>query len=190
MELKEVIRRRRTIRRFKQQPVSDELLRELLEAARLAPSAGNRQVLRYLVIRTPALVQAVLKHTAWAAYVQPRRTPEWGRSAPAAFIAVLPGGESGELAADAGAAIENLLLRAHDLGLGACWIGAFLRADVATLLALPPGRQPLYLVAVGWPDESPCQDDIGADGSPKYFLDAQDRLHVPKYTVAALAEWR
>jgi nitroreductase len=191
MELLAAIRRRRTIRRFAQKPVPDELLKELLEAARMAPTGGNRQRHRYLVVRTPELVNKVFVLTAWAGAVKPRRNPELGKTTPTAFIALLPA-KDGEknLEADAGAAIQNLLLRAVDLGLGACWIGSFKRAETAALLGLPDTRQPVYLVALGWPSEDPVADDIPAAGDPTYYLDPNDRLHVPKFTVAALAEWK
>ena len=75
MDFNEILQRRRTIRRFAQKPVTDNDLRSLIEAARLASSTANRQPLRYIVVRTPELVAKLLPLTAWAARVAPAGKP-------------------------------------------------------------------------------------------------------------------
>ena len=109
MEIKEALQKRRTIRLFQQKPVPAELLRNMVEAARMASCASNLQRLRYVVVATPALVDDVLEKTAWAALVKPRRTPVNGVNGPAAFIAIASSAEpSPILHADAGAAIQSM----------------------------------------------------------------------------------
>lgn len=180
---------RRTIRFFRQEPVPEAELRKMLDAARRASCGANSQVLRYMVIRTPELAEKIFYHTAYAGKVKPRRSPVWGVNAPQIFIAVLA--PEGKAEADAGAAVQSMEFAAHDSGLGSCWIGSFDHGKVNELLAPPEGLQVRYLLAVGYPAELyPVQEDIGLDGDPAYYLDDQDRLHVPKYTVEALTSWR
>ncbi len=190
MELKSAMTARRTIRRFLQQPVSDEQLSGLIDLARRASCAGNLQRLRYIVIRTPELVHAVFNHTAWGALVRPRRNPVWGESAPPAFIAVTaPAGLPPVIHADAGAAIQTIQLAACAEGLGCCWLGAFDRTAVTELLEPGPETEILYLVAIGHPGEAPVEE-LAAGGNVKYYLDAADVLHVPKLGTDALVTWR
>jgi len=177
MDFSELLQRRRTIRRFAQRPVADADLRALLEAARLASSAANLQPLRYVVARTPQLVAQLLPLTAWAARVQPRRNPVLGESAP-------------WTQADAGAAIQSIEFAATDRGLGCCWLGAIQREPIAELLQLPPDRQLLYLVAVGYPDEQPVHEDAPSPDRLSYYLDENDRLHVPKLTADQNTVWK
>lgn len=185
MELGEVIRQRRSIRRFKQQDVPTEMLRKLIDAARMAPSAANRQKLRYLAINDRNPVKNIFELTRWAAAVAPKRTPQWGVSAPTAFIAVCipPEKDNLHLIADAGAAIQNILLRAVDNQLGCCWIGAFDRPKANALLFPDGSTEVLYLVAVGYPDETPVQLDCRENDNTSYFLTDDDTLCVPKLTV-------
>lgn len=190
METKTAIQQRRTIRRFKQQTVTDSEIRELINAGRLASCGGNQQQLRYLVIQNPELVEKVFHETAWGGSVKPNRNPEWGKNAPLTFILLTSPANSGNIVyADAGAAIENIQLCATDMGLGCCWIGAFKKGPVTKILQLPEDKEAVFLVAVGYPDESPVQEDIGSDDDKTYYLDDKDVLHVPKYTLDALTEW-
>jgi len=191
MEFSAVVKGRRTIRRFKQIPVQKSELRVMLDAARLSSSAGNMQPLRYIVIQEPELVSGVFENTACGGLVKPRRNPEPGKTAPLTFIAVVgPRDGSNLMHTDAGAAIQSMILAAYSIGIGCCWIGAFKRENVDKILNLPENRSVIYLVAVGYPDESPVQEDISAGMSEKYYLDDNDVLHVPKFSVDAITDWR
>ena len=101
MEFSEILKRRRSIRRFRQEEIPLETLKELVEAAALAPSAANAQCLRYVLVREKELLRAVLEQTAWGGHVKPYRNPEFGVTGPTAFLAVctdlraVPGDGSG-----------------------------------------------------------------------------------------------
>jgi nitroreductase len=191
MKFSAVVQGRRTVRRFKQVQVKKSELREMLNAARLSSSGGNMQPLRYIVIQAPELVSRIFENTAWGGLVKPCRNPEPGKTAPLTFIAVVSSrGGSNILHADAGAAIQSMTLSAYSSGIGCCWLGAFRRENVDMILALPEDLTVIYLLAVGYPDESPVQDDISAGMSSQYYLDDNDVLHVPKFTVDAITEWR
>lgn len=186
MALLPEISRRRTIRRFAQTPIPREKLRLLIEAARRAPCATNRQKLRYVVVTRQDLLGQLFDLTHYAALVAPRRTPEWGKTSPTAMIAVCPvGGVDPILHADAGAAIENLLIQAEAEGIGTCWVGSFDPQAAQELLGVPV----LYLIAVGYPDETPELVDAAPGDSLAYFLDEHDVLCVPKLTVDALCHF-
>ena len=186
MKLEEAVQRRRSIRRFKQTPVTKEQIRALLDSALVAPSARNGLVLRFCAVSSPEKCTEIFRNTAWAAAVQPKRTPTEGISSPTLYIIVSSEGTPGNHTwADAGAAIENMLLTAVDLGLGGCWIGSFNRETLERSISQPEGRTAMYIVAFGVPDETPVSERIGAGDSTKYYLDSKDVLHVPKYRIDA-----
>ena len=156
MDFLQVVFARRSIRRYTQQDVSPEDLRQLIEFARVAPSGSNSQKLRFTVIRTPELAEKIFALTGWAGHVKPRRTPVWGKDAPRSFIAltVKKALSSPTVQADAGAAVENIMLGAAALGLGSCWIGSFDKERTHELLELDPETEVLYLVALGFRQRS------------------------------------
>ena len=181
---------RRTIRRFEQRIVPDEELRHLIDMARFASCGSNKQFLRYIVIRQPEAVKAVFETTRWAGLVAPRRTPVWGVDAPLCFIAVtMPvDAENAIRHADAGAAIQTIQLAAWERGLGCCWFASFDPAKVAEITGLAAGYKVLYLIAAGYPAESPVSE-TAVDGNVDYYLDAEDVLHIPKLPVDEITEW-
>ena len=191
MDFSDVVFARRSIRRFRQERVSDDVLRKLLDFARMAPSGKNSQNLRFCAIRSRELVKQVFEQTAWAGFVAPKRNPQWGVNAPDCFIAVTIKRDLVNMtaAADAGAAIENILLGAVSFGLGTCWIGAFNKENTHSLLKLDAGTELLYLVAIGYPAEEPVCEDAPDEEHIRYYLDDQDQIHVPKLPVDALTEW-
>ena len=190
MDINDAIKRRRTIRQFQQEKVNKSDIIELLEVARLAPCGGNMQKIRFMVIETEDTVKKVFEQTAWGGHVKPKRNPEWGKTAPLTFLLVTAPATTGQIGAvDAAAAIQNMMLKATAIGLGCCWIGAFKADKVAEVLELPSEIKPLFLLAIGVPAESPLQEDIEAGDDIKYYLDDNNCLHVPKYTVDAITSW-
>ncbi len=191
--MKNTLFARRSIRRFKQIPVSQEQIHALLDAALVAPSERNGQLLRYCAVSSPEKLKEVFRNTAWGGYVHPKRIPLSEVTSPMLFIIVSAENNGASIShhtyADAGAAIENMLLTAVDLGLGGCWIGSFDREILEKSISLPEGQTALYIVAFGVPDESPVLERIDKNGDPKYYLDDTDVLHVPKYTVESVTRF-
>lgn len=188
MENDTLFRNRRTIRLYEQRPVSDELLKQLLDAARLAPCAANRQRIKYVVARTREAVSQLLPLTKWAMLVAPKRTPQQGVSGPAAFIAVTGPRDGGVyLHADAGAAIGYLQLAASRLGLGSCWLASVDREKASPILGVSPNEELLYLVSVGYPAERPVLDDNATETA--YYLDDEGVLHVRKLSLGSITRW-
>lgn len=183
MDFLDIIKTRRTVRLFKQDPIDTKTLYELVECARCAPSGANHQPLEYVIINDAAQVERVFEHLAWAGYVKPKRTPPTGKK-PVAYIVVLVNREiCKEAPDDAAAAIENIILAAWSKGIGSCWIGSVQRQEVGALIAMPENSTIDSIVALGYPDEEPIMEDCKTD-SIKYYLDNDDRLHVPKRALA------
>ncbi len=185
MEFTELLAKRRSIRRFRQEEIPLESLKQLVEAATLAPSARNDLPLRYVLVREKNLLKAVFEETNWGGNVRPHRDPVFGKTAPTAFLAVCAPGEpetppTQNIVADAGAAIQTILLRTVELGFGACWLGAFSRKNVSAILELNH-QTVVYLIGLGYPAETPELQRIHAGDSTKYYLDGNDVIHVPKY---------
>lgn len=153
MHFVELAEKRRSIRGYKPDPVPEPLLREVLEAGRLAPTAKNLQPFRFVVVREPAGLDALAK-----AYPAP-----FLREAPVvvAVCAVLAEGWTRDqhdaknyCEVDAAIATDHMTLAAADRGLGSCWIAAFDPQIVAQVLSLPEGVVPVALLPLGWPTDS------------------------------------
>lgn len=149
METMEAIFTRRSIRQFEDRPVSDAIVHDLLAGAMSAPSAGNQQPWHFVVIDDRSVLERVPEVNPYAAMA---------RKAP---LAILVCGDlslekfPGYWVQDCSAATQNLLLAAHDRGLGAVWTGIFPMQDrvegFRALCDLPPGVVPLALVVLGYP---------------------------------------
>lgn len=188
---RELAKTRRTIRRFRQEPLDRELLVELVDVARHAPSANNRQPLRYLLVTDPELVAGVFPHTAWAGLIRPRRNPAPDQR-PVAWIVVLVDSKVRDSwwERDVGAAVHAILLAAWERGVGTAWLGAVDREGLRATLGVPERYIVADVVALGYPAEEPLAEDLAADvevdddSAVRYFLDDDDRLHVPKRPLA------
>lgn len=155
MDLLQIIRRRRSIREFQERPIPEEMLDDLVEALRWAPSAGNLQSrFFYLVFREALRIQL-----AEAALAQ-----DFVAQAPLVVVACADRrilrtyGRRGTMLymiQDVAASLQNLLLVAHARGLGAVWVGAFDEERVRAILAIPEHLVPVALVPVGYPAERP-----------------------------------
>jgi nitroreductase len=158
----ECLRHRRSVRKYNTEPVPEAVLERVLEAARIAPSAGNAQPWKFIVVRDPETK---------AQLVEACRGQQFIAHADCVIIACgLPekarhiGGRWSAVQVDVAAAFTQLLLQAKAEGLGACWIGAYEEAKVKTLLGIPEEADVLALTPLGWPEEDPA-------GPPRKALD-------------------
>lgn len=152
METLEAIRTRRSIRKFISKEIGDEAINKLLEAAMYAPSARDTQSWHFIVVTKKELLHRVPKVHPYANMLY---------EAPLAIL--ICGDLSIEHiteynAVNCAAATENLLLAAHDLGLGAVWLGVYPRLErmepLVKLFELPENIVPISLVALGYPNET------------------------------------
>ncbi len=179
MNTYEAILKRRTIRKFQATPIPKESLMKMVNAARLAPSGGNLQPLKYVVITDETLLESVFETTRWAAYVTPHGTPKQGER-PTAYIVVLVDTRiRKEADNEAGAAIAHVLLTAEEEGIGSCWIASVDTEALAGLLSPEEGLAIHSVVALGYPAQTSQVFEM-KDGDVKYFMDGQGNFHVPK----------
>lgn len=163
MELKQAILERRSIRKYKANPVSDSQVKAIMEAARWAPSWANTQCTRFVVIRD------TLTKNQLADIIKESRNPaaEAVRTAPVVIAACAQlkasGYYKGEVRTDKGdwfmfdvaLALQNLTLAAHEQGLGTVHIGLFDAPKAAKVLGLPHDAALVELLPLGYPDEHP-----------------------------------
>ncbi|MFH1339196.1 MAG: nitroreductase family protein [Candidatus Omnitrophota bacterium] len=171
---------RRTIRRFKQKPIPKYILKRLINAARLAPSAANLQPLGFVIVADRRVRDRVFVHLRWAGYIAPYGTPPKDKR-PVAYIAVLVNKTKAQpqyAAYDAGAAVQNILLAAWELGIGSCWMQAIDRDKIKKILNIPAAYNLDSVISLGYRAESSVVEKFKE--SVKYWKDEKETLHVPK----------
>ena len=180
MDTLAAIRTRRSIRKFHSRSVERDLLVKMIDAARLAPSVVNLQPLEYVVLDDNGLVKALFPHTRMGALLPENKRPTEA-DRPAAYIAVLVNTSIMKQGyeRDVGCAVENILLAAVSLGLGACFIRNIDREEIGRLLSVPVGYEIDTMVAVGYPAQEPITEDTGGE-DVRYYLDETGVHRVPK----------
>jgi len=149
MDILEVIKTRRSIRKYKPDSISEQEINRILEAGRWAPSADNSQPWKFVVLRDPERRKRLADTLTWGKFL----------SKAALGIAVTVNPKASECPVqDGAAATQNMLLEAHSLGLGACWIGTYDSEDEASAkkaLNIPEDERLLSITAIGRPAETP-----------------------------------
>jgi nitroreductase len=179
--LADIIAQRHSTRAFSTQPISDEQIASVLAAARWAPSYGNRQPTRYVVVRDPAVLsdvhEALTRGNAYAkcapVLIAVCGAPEWGQ--------IVEGREY--FLMDAGLGVENLLLQAVQLGLVGHPMGGFDEQRVRDALGIPNGVRVLALVALGYQGNIEDLDDQTRE------REQRPRTRKPPEEVHALDRW-
>jgi nitroreductase len=171
---------RRSVRKFKQEPVDGGILAKLVDAARLCPSAGNKQALVFIAVNEPSLCRKVFETEKFAAYLAGAGQPGPGQE-PTAHILVAQDKNLAiaETVRDVGAAVQTILLGACAYGLGATWLRSFDRVKAAQILGLPETCEPDSVIALGVPAEAPKVVPLKG-GDFKYWRDETGQHFVPK----------
>jgi nitroreductase len=147
MDFQELISKRYSVRAYKSDPVPEDKLQQVLDAARLAPTAHNYQPFQLIVLRTAGR----------AAELKRIYERDWLSQAPVIVVvcAVYEGAwlrmdNKNYAEVDATIAMDHLIMAATDLGLGTCWIAAFNPQELRALLKLPAGVEPIALTPIGY----------------------------------------
>ena len=180
MNLEDIIYKRRTIRRFKQDPISLDILKVLIDFARVAPMARNIQALEFIIVHDAEIREKLFPLVNWAGSLpEDQRTPEKGRE-PSAYIIVLVNIniKNTYVDFDVGAAAENILLGAVHFGLSSCWMGSINREKIRALFEIPDYYDIKHVISLGYPDEESVMESY--KDSFKYWKDNDGRIHVPK----------
>jgi nitroreductase len=154
MSILDTIKERRSVRRYKPDPIPEEVVQRVLDAARLAPSGKNLQPWKFIVVRDESLKQRLVKACVGQAFIA---------EAPIVIVAcAFPdncysrmGNYMKSWPVDVAIAVEHMMLQAKEEGLGTCWIGAFEEKEVKTLLNVPEEVRVLALTPLGLPAEKP-----------------------------------
>jgi nitroreductase len=148
VEYLQLIKKRRSIRKYKPDPVSDKDIETILEAARLAPSWSNLQCWHYITVTDQSIKEKLAGEKR-----------KWLSDAPVIIVACADPNESGQkpgmdyFMLDIGISFEHLILAATDLGLGTCWIGAFNEKKAKEALGIPEEIRVVAMTPLGYPDE-------------------------------------
>jgi nitroreductase len=175
----ELMLSRRSVRQFKPDPVSRDILKKLVNSARLAPSGANIQPLEFVVIDDEELREKLFPCLKWAAYIAPEGNPKPGCE-PTAYVIILVNADvrKSGFERDVGAAVENMILTAWEERIGSCWIASADTNRIQKMLKIPENYKVDSVLALGYPDEDPIIEEM--KGSVKYWKDSKGRLHVPK----------
>ena len=179
--IRDLILKNRSYRRFYQEvDIKPETLRELVDLARLSPTAKNKQPLKYILSCDPQKNALILPHLGWAGYLEDWPGPEEGEK-PSAYIIILGDTEiSQSFSIDLGIATQSILLGAAEKGLGGCNIASVNKEALRKALEIPNRYEILHVIALGKPKETVVIETVGADGDIKYWRDSQGIHHVPK----------
>jgi len=173
LDVFEAIKGRRSIREFTKQDVSKDSVEKIIDAARMAPSAGNIQPWEFVVIRDAQTKRKIAEAALGQMFIA---------TAPVIIVVCAhlrrsaqgygSRGEKLYAIQDTAAATENILLSAHALGLGTCWIGAFEEDEVKEVLDLPSEVRPVAIIPVGYPAEK---------SSPPHRRHLDEIIHMDKF---------
>lgn len=151
METLEAIKTRRSVRRYKPDPVPLDLVKKIIEAGQWAPTGASKQYWKFIAVTDPKVMKMILRTSPMV----------WGASPAAIFVCKdlaragideLQKRGSGEAC---GFPSQNVMLAAHALGLGTCAIGGFNREAAIDILDVPDDVWPMLLITLGYPDEEP-----------------------------------
>ena len=180
MDIEDAIYNRRTIRRFQAKPIDLEILKKLVDYARVAPMARNVQALEFIIVKDSKTCADVFKLINFAGSLpEAQRTPEPGRE-PTAYIIVLLNTtiKQSYFDFDVGAAVENILLGAMKFGIGSCWMGNINMRKIKKLFEIPDNYQIKHVISLGYPDEQSFMEPY--IDSFTYWKNSDGTMHIPK----------
>jgi nitroreductase len=164
MDVTTAIRTRRSVRKYLRKDIPENVLKELLEAARQAPSAANRQAWELIVVKDPELKAGVVALCKNQKFIDECSV----------FLVALEDPQQKWSRVDVSIMMDHITLAAHEKGLGTCWIGAFDKDKVGSFLHVPPNRSVAVCMTVGYPDEAP-------EARPRKSL--EELVHIDRYGV-------
>ncbi len=154
MDFLQLANSRKSVRTFTKEDVPQSLINQLIEAAQAAPSAGNRQPWRFIIIKNKQVLNSIVERSCKQAFIA---------TAPLSIVVCADVLRSAErymqrgrelyCIQDTAAAIQNILLCAHSLGLGGCWCGAFDEKELSETLSLKNEMRPVAIIPIGYPKD-------------------------------------
>ncbi len=179
--LRDLVLKNRSYRRFDESvAISRDTLLELVDLARLSPSGGNMQALKYMLSCDAETNGRIFPSLAWAGYLKDWDGPVQGER-PTAYVVILHDkGIRAKAGVEPGIVAQTMALAAVEKGLGCCMIGAIQRETLRSAMCIPEQYEIALVLALGVPAETVVLDPVGPDGNIKYWRDAVGVHHVPK----------
>jgi nitroreductase len=181
MDFAEIILKNRSYRKFiEKQPISENVLKELVNYARLSASSGNIQGLKFYISSEPEKNKLIFSTLRWAYYLKEWDGPDEGER-PSAYIIILGDTEIHQtIEVDVGIAAQSMLMGAVSMGYGGCMIGSIDRVTLRKRLAIPNRFEIPLVLALGKPDETIVLEKMEEGGDITYWRDEFRVHHVPK----------
>jgi nitroreductase len=176
----DLVKKSRSYRRFYQDRIiSTETLRELINLARLSPSSGNLQPLKYVISNTPEKNDFIFSCLEWAGYLKDWAGPEESER-PSAYIVIMGDTKiTKDFGCDFGIAAQSIRLGATGKGFGGCIVGSIQREKLRSSLQIPEKYEILLVIALGVSKEIVVIEKIRG-GNINYWRDKENVHHVPK----------
>jgi nitroreductase len=152
MEVLTALRKRRSIRAYLNTPIEDEKLYKVLEAARISPTAKNRQEWKFIVVKDEEIKQRLLPAVKGRRFVVEAPVIIVACATESSFI--MPCGQPA-YTVDLSIAMSYMILEAQELGLGTCWLGGFFEDQVKEILEIPESVRVVAITPLGYPAEKP-----------------------------------
>jgi nitroreductase len=179
--IEDMIAKNRSCRRFFQnEKVPVDILRKLVNMARLSASAANLQPLKYVLSNDPGKNELIFSCLAWAGYLKDWSGPEEGERPSGYIIVVGDTAISSNFAIDVGIAAQSILLGARDHNLAGCMIGSIKKELLREMFHIPERLEILLVIALGKPKETVVLEEMEPGGSIQYWRDGHSTHHVPK----------
>ncbi len=154
MKVLDVIQKRQSVRKYKEDAIPEKALMRVLEAARLAPSGKNIQPWKFIIVKDKVLKEKLAQASAGQFFMTEAPIIIVGCGFPDNCYARM-GRYMKSWSVDVTIALEHLILQAQEEGLGTCWIGSFEEEEVKAILNIPENVKVLALTPLGYPDEIP-----------------------------------
>ena len=179
--LKDLVSKNRSYRRFHQEfSISMDVLKELVDLARLSATGGNKQPLKFFFSCDPEKNAQIFPLLIWAGALPEWPGPSEGER-PSAYIIILGDTEiSQSFGVDHGIAAQSILLGATEKGLGGCMMSSIKKEEARGILNIPLRYEILLTIALGKPKEKVVIDSIAPGEDTKYWRDGEVTHHVPK----------
>lgn len=158
------IEMRRSIRKYKDKPVEEKKIMQILESARLAPSGNNTQPWHYIIVKSDEIMQNVMEAS---------HNQKWMMTASVFIVCIAdircrikenrevyiddnsPEDEVKRIIRDTSISVGYMLLEANNVGLGVCWVAEFTQEEIRPVLNIPSDKYVVGVITVGYPDEQP-----------------------------------
>ena len=156
MDFTEVLHTRRSIRKYLETPIKDDVIKRILQAARLSPTWAHKQGQRVILVRDPAVLNQLSDAIG----------QKWTETAPAFLVVCIEPEQSGiapnkleYYSVDAAIVMQSMILAATNEGLGTCWIGWFDEKEVKRVLSIPNSYYVIGITPLGYPASQPPPKD-------------------------------